>query len=128
WILASLGREEDARVELSATVAGGFASLPFDANWLSGMSEAGEATLLLGDREAAAGILTALTPFAGRQTAAGRAVVTHGCVDRQLGHAAAVLGRREEAIGHYENAIRIDGAAGFIPWVERARSALAQVS
>jgi hypothetical protein len=48
-------------------------------------------------------------------------------VDRQLGHAAAVLGRRDEAIAHYEAAIRIDGAAGFTPWVDRARDALEAV-
>jgi tetratricopeptide (TPR) repeat protein len=88
WILASLGREQEARAQLSATVAGGFASLPFDANWLSGVAEAGEAALLL------------------------------------VGHAAAVLGRRDEAIAHYEAAIRIDAAAGFTPWADRARHAL----
>jgi tetratricopeptide (TPR) repeat protein len=124
WVLAALGRESEARVHLSAIVAGGFASLPFDANWLSGAAEAGEAALLLADQTAAAHVLTVLTPYAGRQTAAGRAVVTHGCVDRQLGHAAAVLGRRDEAIAHYEAAIRIDFAAGFTPWVDRARNAL----
>ena len=124
WILASLGRESEARGHLAATVAGGFDSLPFDANWLSGVAEAGETALLLADRNAAGHVLTALTPYAGRQTAAGRAVVTHGCVDRQLGHAAAVLGRHDEAIAHYEAAIRIDAAAGFTPWVDRARKAL----
>jgi tetratricopeptide (TPR) repeat protein len=124
WILAALGRESEARGHLAATVAGGFDSLPFDANWLSGVAEAGEAALLLADRDAAGHVLTALTPYAGRQTAAGRAVVTHGCVDRQLGHAAAVLGRHDEAIAHYEAAIRIDAAAGFTPWVDRARNAL----
>lgn len=94
---------------------------------LSGIAEAGEATLLLADREAASQILATLSPYAGRQTTAGRAVVTHGCVDRQLGHAAAVLGHRDEAIAHYEAAIRIDSAAGFKPWSDRARQALAAV-
>jgi hypothetical protein len=35
-----------------------------------------------------------------------------------------VLGRRDEAIAHYEAAVRIDAAAGFAPWAERARRAL----
>jgi hypothetical protein len=124
WILATFGRETDARRQLSAVAADGFAAMPFDANWLSGLAEAGEATLLLRDRAAATGILAALSPYAGRQTAAGRAVVTHGSVDRQLGHAATVLGREEEAAAHYEAAIRIDDAAGFTPWADRARRAL----
>jgi tetratricopeptide (TPR) repeat protein len=124
WILATLGREDEARGHLRASSAGGFAVLPFDANWPSALAEAGEAALLLRDGATAGHVLTLLTPYAGRQTAAGRAVVTHGCVDRQLGNAAAVLGRREEAIAHYETAIRIDGAAGFTPWADRARRAL----
>ena len=127
WILAECGREAEARTQLSAIAAGGFAALPFDANWLSALAEAGEATLLLGDREAAGHILALLAPYAGRQTAAGRAVATHGCVDRQLGHAAAVLDRSGEAIAHYEAAIRIESAAGFVPWVDRARRALAAI-
>ena len=128
WILAASGREAEARSQLRAVAADGFAALPFDANWLSALAEAGEAMVLLGDREAAAHLLARLTPYAGRQTAAGRAVATHGCVDRQLGHAAAVLGRRDEAVAHYEAAIRIESAAGFVPWVDRARRALAAIA
>jgi tetratricopeptide (TPR) repeat protein len=127
WILATLDRKAEARAHLSAIAEDGFAAMPFDANWISGLAEAGEATLLLGDRVAAGHILTALTPYAGRQTAAGRGVVTHGSVDRQLGHAAWVLGRHDEAVAHYEAAIRIDDAAGFSPWAERARRALSAI-
>ena len=65
-----------------------------------------------------------LAPYAGRQLAAGRAVTTHGCADRQLGHAALVLGRRDEAVAHYEAAVRIDTAAGLVPWAQRAQRAL----
>ena len=54
WILAALGRKAEARTHLTAIAADGFAAMPFDANWLSGLAEAGEATLLLGDRAAAA--------------------------------------------------------------------------
>ena len=53
--------------------------------------------------------------------------MTHGSVDRQLGHAAAVLGRHGEAVAHYEAAIRIDDAAGFAPWADRARRALSAI-
>jgi len=38
------------------------------------------------------------------------------------------LGRREEAIAHYREAIRIDSAAGLIPWAERAQRALDEIS
>jgi tetratricopeptide (TPR) repeat protein len=127
WILAALGREAEARTHLAAVAAGGFAALPFDANWLSALAESGEAALLLGDHETAGRVLRRLAPYAGRQTAAGRAVVTHGCVDRQLGHAAAILGRRDEAIAHYTTAIRIDDGAGLTPWADRARDALEAV-
>jgi hypothetical protein len=98
--------------------------LPFDANWLSAIGEAMQAALLLGDGRTAEAVYAVLAPYAGRQLAAGRAVTTHGCADRQLGHAALVLGRRDEAIAHYEAAVRIDAAAGLAPWAERARRAL----
>jgi tetratricopeptide (TPR) repeat protein len=124
WVLAAHGREEEAYAQLRLIADDRFAELPFDTNWLSAIGEAMEAALLLHDEQTAAEVRSVLAPYAGRQLAAGRAVVTHGCANRQLGHAALVLGRRDEAITHYEAAVRIDGAAGLMPWAERAQRAL----
>lgn len=127
WILAARGRTAEAAAQLETVVAGDLAQLPFDTNWLSALAEIGEATLLLRHRPAAETLLRHLPPYADRQLTAGRAVVTYGCGHRQLGHAAAVLGHREDAAAHYEAAARIDGAAGLRPWAERARAALGAV-
>jgi DNA-binding SARP family transcriptional activator len=123
-VLAEHGRADEAREQLRIIARDRFAELPFDTNWLSAVGEAMEAALLLGDEQTAAQVEVVLAPYAGRQLAAGRAVATHGCADRQLAHAACVLGRREEAIAHYEAAVRIDAAAGLVPWAERAQRAL----
>ena len=124
WVLAAQGRHDDAREQLRIIASDRFAALPFDTNWLSAIGEAMEAALLLGDEPTATEVLSVLAPYAGRQLAAGRAVVTHGSADRQLGNAAVVLGRRDEAIAYYEAAVRIDTAAGLVPWAERAQRAL----
>jgi DNA-binding SARP family transcriptional activator len=123
-VLAANGRDSEAFEQLRLIADDRFAQLPFDTNWLSAVGEAMEAALLLGDTRTAQEVAAVLAPYAGRQLAAGRAVITHGCADRQLGHAARVLGRRGEAIAHYEAAVRIDGAAGLVPWAEHAQRAL----
>jgi tetratricopeptide (TPR) repeat protein len=124
WVLAHQGHEVEAREHLRVVCADRFAELPFDANWLSAIGEAMEAALVLDDAPTAQAVHAVLAPYAGRQLVAGRAVTTHGCADRQLGHALLVLGRREQAAAHYEAAARIDGAAGLVPWAQRALRAL----
>jgi DNA-binding SARP family transcriptional activator/tetratricopeptide (TPR) repeat protein len=123
-VLAAQGRHADAIEHLRWIADDRFARLPFDTNWLSAVGEAMEAALLLDDAPTAREVTAVLAPYAGRQLTAGRAVITHGCADRQLGNAARVLGRRDEAIAHYEAAVRIDGDAGLVPWAERAQRAL----
>jgi tetratricopeptide (TPR) repeat protein len=124
WVLAAQGRDAEASEHLRTVAEDRFADLPFDANWLSAIGEAMEAALLLDDGRTAEDVHAILAPYAGRQLAAGRAVTTHGCADRSLGHAAHVLGRHDEAIARYEAAVRIDAAAGLVPWAKRAQQAL----
>ena len=127
WVLAGLGREDEAREQLAMLRDRRFAILRFDTNWMSAIAEAMEAAWMLGDADTAAVVYDVLLPYAGRQVVAGRAIVSHGAADRQLGYAAALLGRREEAVAHLEAAVRIDAAAGFVPWADRARRARADL-
>jgi len=113
WILAGLGRMDDARRRLGPWMRRGPA---FDANWLSAQAEAAEAVALLGDRAHAAVLYDRLAPYAGRPATSGRAVSSYGSVDRQLGALAAVLGRREDAIRHLRAAIARDAELGCLVW------------
>lgn len=56
---------------------------------------------------------------------AGRAICNYGSCSRHLGGLAALLGRLDDAVVHYEDAIHCDQAAGLHPWVVRSRRALA---
>jgi tetratricopeptide (TPR) repeat protein len=122
WLLAELGRPDEARAHLAACLAPGF--LPYDANWLSAVAECAGAALALDDHERAAQVYDLLAPFAGRPVTAGRAVSSYGAADRLLGELAALLGRDAEAEAHLRAGIALDGAAGAIVWAFHGRRAL----
>jgi len=127
WLLAARGAHDEGQCELAAVARDSFADLPFDANWLSAMVETAEACRLLGAREAAAEVYARLAPYAGRNAAAGRAVVTYGSVERPLGLLAATTGHHAEAVAHLEAAVAANEALGSAPWAAHARAALGAV-
>lgn len=113
WCLAGLGRTDEARQHLDSWMR---RELAFDANWLSAQAEAAEAIVLLGDPTHAQVLYDRLAPYAGRPATAGRAVVSYGAVDRHLGGLAALLGRRDKALGHLRAAIERDAELGCTVW------------
>jgi DNA-binding SARP family transcriptional activator len=124
WILAGLGESDRAREEIHATMA---LTHAFDANWLSLQAELAEASVLIGEATFAATLYDRLAPYAGRPVTAGRAVCNYGAVDRSLGGLAALLGRRDDAVRHLENAVRINDALGCVVWRARAERDLSQL-
>ena len=100
---------------------------PFDANWLSFQTECAEAAVLVDDAACAATLYERLAPYAGRPATAGRAVVSYGAIDRQLGALAALLGRKDEAIRHLEDAIRLNDALGCTVWRTHAERHLSRI-
>ena len=125
WILAGRGDIEEARSELEAVMA-----LPhaFDTNWLSLQAECAETAVLVGDPTHAATLYERLAPYAGRPATAGRAVTNYGAIDRHLGILAAVLGRKQDAIRHLENAIRLNEALGCMVWRAHAQRHLSLIA
>ena len=122
WLLAELGRHDEARTELARCLAPG--GLAFDANWTSAIGECASAACALGDREHAAVIYDLLAPFAGRPITAGRAVASYGAADRLLGELAALLGRHADAERHLREAIALNEAMGATVWASHSRMAL----
>jgi DNA-binding SARP family transcriptional activator/tetratricopeptide (TPR) repeat protein len=115
-IHAHTGRAGEAREALAELVQG----LPFDQEWLYGMSLLAEAAALIDDADAAAVLYDALLPWAGLN-AVDVAEGCRGSVARYVGLLAATLGRREEAAEHFRRAIGENERMGFAPWAERAR-------
>ena len=123
-MLAGLGESDRAREEIHATMA---LTHAFDANWLSLQAELAEASVLIGEATFAAILYDRLAPYAGRPVTAGRAVCSYGAVDRSLGGLAALLGRRDDAVRHLEDAVRINDALGCVVWRARAERDLSQL-
>jgi DNA-binding SARP family transcriptional activator/tetratricopeptide (TPR) repeat protein len=124
WILAGRGETERARDQLRTVMA-----LPhaFDANWLSLQAECAEASILVNDATHAGTLYERLVPYAGRPVTAGRSVCSYGAADRFLGGLAALLGRRDDARRHLEDAIRINAALGCSVWREHTERHLARI-
>jgi DNA-binding SARP family transcriptional activator/tetratricopeptide (TPR) repeat protein len=124
WILAGLGETERARRELATAMAPDHA---FDANWLSLQVECAETSILLEEAAYAETLYERLAPYAGRPVTSGRAVASLGAVAGSLGGLAALLGRDRDAIGHLEDAMRVNEALGCTVWRERAERKLARL-
>ena len=86
WTLAATGRERLAKQHLNVWIE---RELAFDANWISAQAEAAEAIVVLGDPAHAQRVYDRLAPYAGRPATSGRAVMSYGAIDRQLGGLAA---------------------------------------
>jgi tetratricopeptide (TPR) repeat protein len=126
WLLAERAETGAAREQLAIVAANGFAALHDDANRPSSLGELAAACRALGDRQTAAAVYALLLPYAGRPLTAGRAIESFGAADRQLGDLAALLGRWDAAVGHYEAAIRLNEEMGMRPWAVHARLGLAE--
>lgn len=124
WLLAVTGRPDAAREQFALLVAGGFAALPFDVNWPSGMGELASAAIELDDPELAAPVYERLLPYADVALTAGRAISSFGSTERLLGGLAAVLGRPDEAATRLDAAVRRNDEAGMPVWADHARRAL----
>ena len=113
---AQLGREAEARARLEGLAADTFAGLPFDEEWLVGMTLLAEAAASLGEVIHAAAIYDLLLPYADR-VAVSYPEVSTGAVARYLAVLAATLGRWGEAEGHFETARQMNARIGARAWL-----------
>ncbi len=128
---AEMGRIAEARRELDALAAGGFAGVASDMNWLASMAELGQGAALLRAADHAAALYERLAPYRGRAVLVGRAALCLGPVELHLGVLATALGRFEDAAGHLDAAADWASGVGARPWeawaqVHRAELAAAR--
>ncbi|SDI98457.1 regulatory protein, luxR family [Actinokineospora alba] len=103
-------------------------TLPREGRWLPTVTSAAELAADFGDLDTAARCYDELLPMAQYFLAAGSGtVVCLGSMSRPLGRVAAALGRRDDAIRHFENAIAMDGRIGALPYRARGEVGLAEV-
>jgi DNA-binding CsgD family transcriptional regulator/tetratricopeptide (TPR) repeat protein len=115
-LLAELGMEREARLELSRLTAEGIDG--FQASlWLATLTYLTDACTALGDEVTAAIVYPKLEPFAGTNVMIGHLVACYGAADRYLGMLAATLREPGRAEEHFERAMEQNRRMGASTWV-----------
>ena len=116
-IYATEGRTEDARTQLDIAAANDFEDLPRDTTWLLALTMLTHAAAALGDADRAKLLYDLFVPYDSRAIVAGPAIVCHGSAAHYLGVLAATIGRREEAMRHFADAIEMHERMGARPYL-----------
>ena len=117
---AQLSREDEARAEFERFAAGDFTGLPFNEEWLLGMTLLADVCAALGDVPRAGRLYELLLPYR-ELHAVVLPEISFGAVARALGKLAATAGRFEQATRHFEAAIQLNEQSGARPWTAHAR-------
>jgi DNA-binding SARP family transcriptional activator len=111
-----LGRLPDARRALADLAVDGFSAVPFDAEWVYGISLLAETSALLREAGSAAVLYRLLLPWADLN-AADHPEGIRGSVSRYLGMLATAMAHWTEAERHFKNAIAMNDRMGARPWL-----------
>jgi len=111
-----VGDVEATRAELERVWPKSLAAIRRDALWLVTVVTLAEAVTLVRDADRAAELYDLMLPFADR-CAIITTVIWMGSVSRSLGGLAAVLGRYDDAVAHFEDAIETHERVGAKGWL-----------
>jgi tetratricopeptide (TPR) repeat protein len=111
-----MDRRDDARSEIEALGARDFDDLPIDGSFVITLGALMQVLQYLDDKRRAARIYERLQPYARFNQIAGSTVLSGAPVTDALGVAATMLGRCEEAGGHFEDALAVERRMGARPW------------
>jgi hypothetical protein len=120
-----LGRTDEAQQELAELAREEFSALPFDQEWLYGMSLLAESAATLRDTNVAIVLYPLLKPWEGIN-AADHPEAMRGSISRHLGLLAALLERPDQASAHYEAALSMNAKMGARPWLGHTQNDYAQ--
>ena len=116
YLHARLGRLADAQRAFDELAEDEFSALPFDLEWLYGMSLLAETCTFLGDSRAADVLYRLLLPWASFN-AVDAAEAIRGSVARYLGLLAAAVSRWDDGARHFEDALAMNAKMGARPWL-----------
>lgn len=125
-LLAKLGRKQEAQWLLDDLAADDFAKLPFDQEWLFGMSLLADTAIRVGDTDRAPDLYRLLLPWA-RINASDHPEGFRGSIARDLARLAAVMERWDEAEGHFEGALELNRRTGARPWLAHTQAGYARL-
>jgi len=121
-LLCEAGRLPEARRELEALAANGFAGIPQDGDWMITVTLLADSCTELGDAERAAQLYELLLPHGASNVVIGLGAVCLGSAARYLGRLASAMGERTTAIEHLRSAL--DANAALKAPVQRAHTQL----
>jgi DNA-binding SARP family transcriptional activator len=119
-MLSEVGEAVEARAELEALAANGFAEIPFDEEWEVSLCLLAETATRLRDSEHAAKLYDLLLPYADRVTVS-YVEISLGPVARYLGLLASTIDRFDEAVDYFGSALELSARIGARPWLARTQ-------
>ena len=119
-LYVELGREDEARAEFERFAADDFTELPFNEEWLLGMTLLADVSAALDDVPRSVRLYELLLPYR-ELHAVGQPEISFGASARALGKLAATAGGFEQATRHFEAAIQLNQRSGARPWTAHAR-------
>lgn len=115
-VYACLERTEEADALLHELTARDLSDWHVDEEWLPSICSIAETCAILDDTEPAASLYQLLRPY-GSLNAVAVPELALDSTSRPLGILATVLGRFEDAEGHFEEALRMNERMGARPWL-----------
>ena len=119
-VQAELGHAGEARDTLETLAADGYASVPFDEEWLVSIGMLAEAASTLGDGARAQELYELLQPY-GDRVAVGYPEIATGAVARYLGLLATTLERWADAERQFADALTINARIGARSWLAHSQ-------
>jgi eukaryotic-like serine/threonine-protein kinase len=123
---ARLGRAEEAKAVLDELMSRDLSDWHVDEEWLVGICLLAETCAILEDAEGAAAVYELLLPHASLNAIAVPELALDS-TSRPLGMLATMLGRFEDAVRHFEEALRMNERMGARPWLAHAQEEYAHM-
>ena len=115
-VQARLGKPAEAKRTLDELAADDFSAVPFDMEWLYGMSLLAETCALLHDTDSAAILYRILLPWSELNVVDIWEGI-RGAMTRYLGLLASTESRWDDASGHFDDALAMNERMGVWPWL-----------
>jgi DNA-binding SARP family transcriptional activator/class 3 adenylate cyclase len=125
-LYARLGRLSEAKQALDELAGDDFGAVPFDHEWLYGMSLLAETAALLSDTDSAVVLYRLLRPWAALNVV-DQAEGIRGSLARYLGMLAMTGERWDDAELHFEDALTMNTRMGARPWLAHTASDYARM-
>ena len=125
-LYARIGHTVAAKEILAELARDDFSALPFEQEWLYGMSVLAETAALLADSDCAVALYRLLIPFAACN-AMDLPEGMRGSVSRYLGLLAWTTSRLDDAAAHFADALAMNERMGFRPWLAHTKADYARM-